>query len=161
NHARGTAFGKQLAEITLNESGAPALYEFEQLRCLAAYIAEKRRLNFSGLPLQASQQLLQCSWKIGRTIRCDPLELGFHVTHRLEQDGLYKRCLARKMCVQRLFAHTQLFCQVIHGHGAEAVSEKMAAGRSDNSLQGSIFRRKVCYPCFGLIHGWCSGNTQE
>ena len=62
--------------------------------------------------------------------------------HRLEQFDL-----PRKMGVKRLLADAQFLCQVVHGHTAESVTEKMRPRRIDNSLRVGI---KLATSCSGF-----------
>jgi hypothetical protein len=52
------------------------LDDLEQLRGLAPQVADERRMNLPGVPLQARQQIVECLEEIRRGVGGDAGEIG-------------------------------------------------------------------------------------
>src|SRR5215813_6045481 len=63
---------------------------------------------------------------------------SFHTLEFVGQHGLEQIELPWKMGVKRFFANPQFLRQIVHGHTAEAVTEKVDPRRIDDSLPARI-----------------------
>jgi hypothetical protein len=65
----------------------------------------------------------------------------FDVMKFFRKNNFQESGLAGEVRVQSFFSHPELFCQVIHGHGAKSVSEDMlSSAREYSSSAGAIVR---------------------
>jgi hypothetical protein len=84
--------------------------------------------------VRTGQQVLQSRWEIVRVRARDFLQRRFDACEFIGQHSLEQIDLARKMGVERFLANAQLLGQIIHGHAAESVAEKVDPRSIDNSL---------------------------
>lgn len=64
----------------------------------------------------------------------DILQFRFNACEFVGQDRFEEVKLSRKMRVERLLANPELVREIIHGHAAEAVAEKVCACSVDDAL---------------------------
>src|SRR5262249_34083207 len=83
---------------------------------------------------RSGQQCLQRRREIMRLRARYLFEHPFDTLKFIGQHSLEQIDLARKMGIKRLLADTQFLRQIVHGHTAESVTEKMRTRRSDYSL---------------------------
>jgi hypothetical protein len=99
-----------------------------------AHITYERRLNFIQFAVRTSQQLAQSRREIVRVRARNFLQLRFDACELIGQHSLQQVELAREMRVERFLANAQLLRQIVHGHTAKSVTEKVDARSIDNSL---------------------------
>jgi hypothetical protein len=116
-------------------------FHIEQLRRLPAHVTHEGRLNLFRVALHALEQSMQRRKDIGRALRSDALQVRLKVAELVEDRCLEESDLAWEMSVKRLFAHAELFGEIIHGDTAETVRKEMAPRFGNDPLAGGIFDR--------------------
>ena len=66
------------------------------------------------------------------------LQRAFDASQFIGQHGLKQIKLPRKISVQRFLADPQFLRQVVHGHTAESVTEKVSPGSTDDPLSVEV-----------------------
>src|SRR5207249_2732726 len=84
--------------------------------------------------LRPGQQLAQSRWEIVRVRAPNFLQRRFDACEFIGQNSLEQIEFARKMRVEGFLANPQLLRQIIHGHTAESVTEKVDTRSIDNPL---------------------------
>ena len=110
----------------------------KHVRRFLAHITHERRLDLIQFALRAGQQLAQSRREIVRVCARHFLQRRFDAFEFIGQHSLEQIELPRKISVKRFLADPQLLRQIIHGHTAEAVAEKVPPGSIDNTLPVSI-----------------------
>ena len=99
------------------------------MRRLLPHVANERRLDLIQLALGASQQLMQRRWEIVRMRPRNFVQFRFDAGELVGQDGFEQIDFARKMGIKRFLADAQFRGQIVHGHAAKPMTEKMRSGR--------------------------------
>jgi hypothetical protein len=120
--------------MTLNHLAAPAFHQFEPLGSLPPHVTHERRLNLFCMPLHAGEELMERVQHIRRAAGRNGSEIRLNTAEFIQQHGFEKGGLAGETCIQRLFAHADFFCEIIHGNATEPVGEKVAPRRGDDPL---------------------------
>jgi hypothetical protein len=95
-------------------------------------------LNLFRVPLHAREQLLERRKRIVWEGRHNLLEIAFDAVKFVQENGPYQVGLAREEYIEGLFAHPELFREIVHGHAAKAMGKKVVPGGGDNLLTGGI-----------------------
>jgi hypothetical protein len=127
-------FDEKFSEVALDYSGPTPFNEFEDLRRFLAHITHERRLNLIQFAVRTGQQLAQSRREIVRVRARNLLQLRFDACEFIGQRSLEQIEFAGKMRVERFLANAQLLRQIVHGHTAKSVTEKVDARSVDNSL---------------------------
>jgi hypothetical protein len=125
---------EKVSEIPLKQCGPAALDNLKHLRRFLAHITHERRLYLIQFALRPGQQLVQSGREIVRLCARHFFQHRFHTFEFIGQHSLEQIDLARKMSVKCLLADPQFLRQIVHGHTAESVTEKVRPRRFHYSL---------------------------
>src|SRR5438067_2986972 len=134
HHSRPLPGEEKISEILLKQCSPAALDDLKHLRRFLAHITHERRLNLIQFVLRAGQQLAQSRRKIVRLCARHFFQHRLHTLEFIGQHRLEQIDLARKMSIKCLFADPQFLRQIVHGHVAESVTEKVRPRRIHYSL---------------------------
>lgn len=134
------------AEMAANDVTSAAFHQLEQVRRFTPDVSYEGRMNFLGVVLDTGEELMQRARDI-RRVRGDAMEICLDGAKFLDQYGLQQGVFARKAAIERLFAHAEVFGEIVHCDVAEAVRQEMAPSRGDDPPGDQRFPRASLWVC--------------
>src|SRR5207248_11494401 len=134
HHSSALTGEEKVSEILRKQRSPAALDALKYVRRFLAHITHERRLNLIQFALRAGQQLAQSRREIVRLCARHFFQHRLHTLQFIGQHRLEQVDLARKMSIKCLFADPQFLRQIVHGHAAESVTEKVRPRRIHYSL---------------------------
>src|SRR5262245_12869064 len=151
--------------MALDQLAATALDHAKGFGGVPAHVADERRLDFRGTPLQAGQKAVQTGHKVGLGRGSDFCELRLDRIEIRDEHGFEQGSLRCKVRVERLLAHAQFPSKILHRNAAKSMGEEVLARGADDSLAnvpgGTGHTAVGCVPSLGHLFSRGCGNVER